>query len=303
MSDIGLVFSGGGGKGAYQIGVWKYLREIGLDRYVRGVSGTSVGALNAALFVGSDYDTAERMWRSISRDKILSPRKLSFLDVAKWMNRVGYRYPDGDPGRWFVRTGMDINPMMILFSMRERLSSDYMFSRDGIEKMMKECLDFAKIRRSSIPCYVTCFCLDRIRKERFCLNSFSDEDMISLLLATSAIPIVFPSEEFYGKMYCDGGVPFLGDNVPVSPIYDSEVEDIIVVHLSQKGQVDKKRFPNARILEIIPSKDLGNAVSGTLDFSQEGVIERMELGYQDAKRMRPELEALLYDSKYRISRY
>ena len=32
MDGIGLVFSGGGGKGAYQIGVWKYLREQGLDK-------------------------------------------------------------------------------------------------------------------------------------------------------------------------------------------------------------------------------------------------------------------------------
>lgn len=34
MEDFryGIVFSGGGGKGAYQIGVWKYLHEIGIDK-------------------------------------------------------------------------------------------------------------------------------------------------------------------------------------------------------------------------------------------------------------------------------
>ena len=52
MNKLGLVFSGGGGKGGYQIGVWKYLHEIGLDQYVTAVSGTSVGALNAMLFIG-----------------------------------------------------------------------------------------------------------------------------------------------------------------------------------------------------------------------------------------------------------
>ena len=31
---LGLALGGGGGKGAYQIGVWKYLAEIGLDSYV-----------------------------------------------------------------------------------------------------------------------------------------------------------------------------------------------------------------------------------------------------------------------------
>ena len=32
---IGAVFEGGGGKGAYQIGVWKAMRELGIDEYVR----------------------------------------------------------------------------------------------------------------------------------------------------------------------------------------------------------------------------------------------------------------------------
>lgn len=68
MKGIGLVFAGGGGKGAYEIGVWKYLHEIGLDQYVRCVSGTSVGALNAALFVGSSYELAEKLWLDINQD-------------------------------------------------------------------------------------------------------------------------------------------------------------------------------------------------------------------------------------------
>ena len=37
LNGIGLVFAGGGGKGAYQIGVWKYLREVGLDKSVCAV--------------------------------------------------------------------------------------------------------------------------------------------------------------------------------------------------------------------------------------------------------------------------
>jgi len=49
-NKIGLAFVGGGGKGAYQIGVWKALCETGLDKQVQAVSGTSVGALNAAMF-------------------------------------------------------------------------------------------------------------------------------------------------------------------------------------------------------------------------------------------------------------
>ena len=77
MRGFGLVFSGGGAKGAYEIGVWKYLHEFGLDRYVRAISGTSVGALNAALFLGSSYENAEAMWRKIGvRDVLTSKTSL-----------------------------------------------------------------------------------------------------------------------------------------------------------------------------------------------------------------------------------
>ena len=77
MNGIGLVLAGGGGKGAYQIGAWKYLREAGLDRYVSAVSGTSVGALNAALFAAGDLEQAENLWRNIRPEQILTPRGYS----------------------------------------------------------------------------------------------------------------------------------------------------------------------------------------------------------------------------------
>ena len=47
---IGLVLSGGGGKGAYELGVWKALKELNLNKYISVFSGTSIGAFNAALF-------------------------------------------------------------------------------------------------------------------------------------------------------------------------------------------------------------------------------------------------------------
>ena len=49
-SHLGLVLSGGGAKGAYEVGVWQALHEAGLAGNVAAVSGTSIGAVNAALF-------------------------------------------------------------------------------------------------------------------------------------------------------------------------------------------------------------------------------------------------------------
>ena len=42
----GLVLEGGGTKGAYQLGAYKALKELGME--FDGIVGTSIGALNAA---------------------------------------------------------------------------------------------------------------------------------------------------------------------------------------------------------------------------------------------------------------
>ena len=55
--EYGLVFSGGGTKGAYQIGAIKALKEIGIS--VKAVSGASIGAINAAMFVQNDIELLE----------------------------------------------------------------------------------------------------------------------------------------------------------------------------------------------------------------------------------------------------
>ena len=66
MEKLGLVLAGGGGKGAYEVGVWQALRELGLETSVAAVSGTSVGALNAALFAAGDLERARSVWRALS---------------------------------------------------------------------------------------------------------------------------------------------------------------------------------------------------------------------------------------------
>lgn len=57
--EYGLVLAGGGVRGAYQIGVWKALKELKIK--VSAVSGVSIGAVNGALFVQGSKTKAERI--------------------------------------------------------------------------------------------------------------------------------------------------------------------------------------------------------------------------------------------------
>lgn len=295
MKGIGLVFAGGGGKGSYEIGVWKYLHEIGLDSYVRAVSGTSVGALNAALFVGSSYELAEELWLNINQEKILTPKEISAEDVTKWLVANGLNLAAPlTMGLSKFASGAIMGTEKIVQMMLTKTRGDHMFSRDGLKEMINDGLNYNYLRDSDMPCYVTCVRCPGLEIERFRLNEYSDEDISSLLLASSAIPIIFPNEEFHGNKYCDGGIPIVGDNVPVKPVYDTGVENIIVVHLGQDSIVDKEQFPNAKIIEIVPREDLGDALTGTLDFSPEGAEYRLKLGYEDAKRiMQPMVDMIV----------
>lgn len=284
MKGIGLVLAGGGGKGAYQIGVWKYLHEYGLDQYIRAVSGTSVGALNAALFTSGNFQRAEELWLNIEPQQILSPRKFSLGDVTAWLSRMAIRKTLLSTAD-FARGIMSISTNALIPAISTMLGRRYAFSRDGLIDLIREGVDFSILRNSRFPCYATCLAVPELSVCRFDLRDYNNEDIQSLLLASSAIPLVFDAVEFQGDLYYDGGIPLVGDNVPVQPVYETGVEYILVVHLGQEAPIDRSRYPNAKLIEIIPQIDLGGAMDGTLDFTASGAKWRIEQGYQDAQKI------------------
>ena len=68
--EYGLVLEGGGAKGAYQIGAWRAMKEAGVR--LKGIAGTSVGALNGALICMDDLEKAENVWENITYSSIMS---------------------------------------------------------------------------------------------------------------------------------------------------------------------------------------------------------------------------------------
>ncbi|MBQ5951044.1 MAG: patatin-like phospholipase family protein [Lachnospiraceae bacterium] len=240
----GLVLAGGGGKGAYQAGVMKALAERGWDEKITAVSGTSIGALNAALFVMGDVEKTEAIWSSIS--------PLMFLDVE-------FGYEEGKP-------------------------RDGVFSRDGLLKLMEEHLDYGTL--SSSPRRII---VSASRKEGsghvaeyFSLNGRSADEIRDILLASSALPVIYSSVQVGEESYRDGG---LGDNIPIRPLHDLGYRHLIVVGLERDLKLNLMTFPGTEILPILPSVDLGDFVSGTLDFTREGALRRMHAGYEDACAM------------------
>jgi len=256
---IGLVLSGGGGKGAYQVGVWKGLMEFGLDKYITGVSGTSAGALNMALFAQRDYYKAEKAWLSISNEKILTTKQGNLFETIR-----------------NITTDKKL-PEIIM-----QLLANGVFTRDGLMEMIEKFLEPDLVKDSDLDLYACCCELPLLNVEYFKLNGLPQEKIVKILLASSAIPVVFKPESIDGRVYTDGGVR---DILPVKPLYDEGYRRFITVSLDPHRRVDRSKFPEAKFIEIMPEPNGDFSFEDTFDFSDAGAARRIQRGYEDAIRI------------------
>ncbi len=89
----GLLLSGGGAKGAFQIGAWKALSEQHRLDHITAVAGCSVGALNAVLFAFGDWELAAQIWLSLRPEDMLSDGVGGALFSRKGLIRLLHEVP------------------------------------------------------------------------------------------------------------------------------------------------------------------------------------------------------------------
>ena len=274
---IGLVLDGGGAKGAYHIGVFKALKELDISKYINAISGASVGALNACLFsiYNLNSQIVENIWINEVEDKILTlnPNKVvnSFFKIKKnyienAVNEIISDFLDDD------------NILLIPFI--NFLSTSAVFSREGIIEIMDKYLLEETIKKINI--YASCTNTNDFQAYYFKLNNYSLKTIKKILLASSAIPTIFPPENIKGKLYIDGGI---SDNSPIKALKNHDFTDIIIVHLKQNNDsniLKNKLYNDINIYELYPRKDLGNFFEGTLNFSRDFIKKCMHQGYIDA---------------------
>jgi len=264
FKKLGLALAGGGGKGAYQIGVWRALRDFQLDTQISAISGSSVGGLNGALMVQGKFDKAESMWLNIESHNMLT---LQDVDV------IGPRLAAmGASGA--------ISPLLMGL-----IKTKGLFKRDGLQNMINEGLDADLLVNSAIPLTVS---LHHMADNRVHYQTISEAHIANnALLATAALPLIFDEVQLDGTSYSDGGfywwLPHKNvENIPLKPLIETGCDTIIVVCLSQDDlDIAPHMFPGVRVLPIVPTRVSGG-ITATLDFSNKGAALRMEQGYADA---------------------
>lgn len=236
--DIGLVLSGGASRGAYQAGVMRFIfrqlpKRLGFVPWPNVVSGTSVGALNAMFTV----TRSERYLVYLSR--IWRRMRLSDVFVIRPDDVIGALW-----GRYRGRPGaalLDPSPL-----------------EDLIGELFPYEETRAAIDSGAVRAFITC-ATDLADGTNTLFVDSADEDLDlkplpgskvirtqarpENLLASAAIPFLFPPVRIAGRTYVDGG---LRQNTPLRPVLHSGVDRILLIlsHAEPQNQVRHEAGPD-----------------------------------------------------------
>lgn len=263
MNTYALVLAGGGGKGAYQIGAWKALRELNIS--FNAIAGTSIGSINGALIAAGDYDKAWEFWHSVSLDKgVKLAESLPDSDNLFSMKNWGVLFKE-----FLKNGGIDASPA-------EQLVASY--------------VDEKKVRESGIPLgIVTVQMSQEITPLELFTQDIPEGELVDYLLASSNIPFAMNIGP-EGEKFLDGGAY---DNIPVMTLKKRGYNKLIVIDISNiKGIAHTLDFLNSQIVYIRPY-DL-EQLGPSFDFDDEIIDRRIKLGYLDTRKAFSFLQGKIY---------
>lgn len=263
---LGLCLSGGGARGAYQVGVCKAFQEAHLLERFDAFSGTSIGAVNAAFLATKSVDELVSIWEATSSADIKNTESI------------------------FQRLRKE----------KHHLAENGLFVISKLQAMIEEHLDYDTIQKKEV--YVTLaeagevdsgifglmkstyhHFIHRDSKVHYALLAEQEaSDVIKLILASCSIPIAFPAVQIESRQYYDGG---LYDNVPVEPLSQAGCDKVIVIHLTRIDRIKPEHYPNVSIFEIKHKGSLG----GILHFEGKQAQQLIQKGYEDGLALLPDI--------------
>lgn len=215
---VDLALQGGGAHGAFTWGVLdRFLEEEWLD--LAGISGTSAGAMNAAVLADGyaangrqgARDALDSYWKAVSDAARFSPFQRSPLDRLM--------------GRWTI----DTSPMFIGMDMVSRLYSPYDLNPTNfnpLRSILEQQIDFERLKNSPIKIFITATNV-RTGRGRVFRNADISPDA---LLASACLPTMFQAIEIDGDPYWDGG--YSGNPTMTPLVRELESDDTILIPIN-----------------------------------------------------------------------
>lgn len=243
--NLALVMSGGGSRGAYEAGVIHYIRtqlpkHISQERRFDIISGSSVGAINACFLAASCHDLAHQgnqiyhIWRDLKQENVykrdvLTFAKLFFQSLFGVTRNIFTRLKeDSDDDLYKKRFHglLDTSPFVpflkdhipwgqISFNIQNKLIKALSISATNVRTGHPELF----IEKAHDLPYTGTYKVHQTKIE------------VNHVMASSSLPILFPSVPIQGEYYADGGLRM---NTPMSPAIQLGADRILVVGMHHK---------------------------------------------------------------------
>ena len=261
MQKNAFVLSGGGSRGAYEIGVWQAMREIEMPVHI--VTGTSVGALNGAMVAQDDFEPAVKLWKELETCMVFD------VDAS---------------GKEFGRFDFEIGGMSAGEAMAyaKEILTKGGAGVSGLEKIVKKYIDEDRVRNSDVELGVVTVELPSLKPHYLFTEDIPHGKLQDFILASAACFPAVHAKEIDGVRYIDGGY---ADVMPVELALKRGADTIVAVHLEAAGFVRKDTLDLAeetasKVIVIKSPWDLGNF----LIFDIDNTKRIIRLGYLDAMK-------------------
>lgn len=288
-----LVLSGGGAKGAYEIGVYQALLDMNIKIDI--IVGSSIGAMNSYIIAQHRFEEAKKLWETIKTEDVFD-----FSEARERARAAAEQFAkDHDREKLTERMKEHV---------REHFGENTGARFTGIKKLLNEHFSEEAVRASEtefgictvrIPeeadlnilagafkekRYLSLEELNRLKPEvmRLWKEDIPKGKMLDYVLASCAIfPVTVPYE-IDGMRFIDGG---FADRMPVSMALEKDADLIIAVKLEAPGLIKYTDIAKAdwqsRLISVSPSESTGDVAV----FDPVNSKRIMHMGYMDTLRI------------------
>lgn len=258
-----IVLSGGGAKGAYQVGVWKALRKLKITYDI--VTGTSVGAINGALMVQNDYIKAKYMWSNINFTLLFKEKITDDVTTFKGRVNIYKKYLSN----FLFHGGMDVSQM---------------------EASIEKNLNYNKFYKSKIDYGLVTVNLSSFKPVLLEKKNIKPNQLKDYLVASATCFPAFKMKQIDKDLFIDGAYY---DKIPINQAISMGATEIIAIDLNSFGLSKKVKEKEIPITYISPR----NRLDSFLLFDSSFTKRSIKLGYNDTMKTFNKLDGLKYTFK------
>lgn len=240
MEKLALVLSGGGSRGAYQMGAIKAFNEMNIKFDI--VTGTSVGALNGAIYVQGDITTAYNLWEEVDYKQVVK------IDFKEDQNKQIQLLKTAA-----INIGLDTSPL---------------------KDLLIKYLDEDKIRSSKIDFGIVVVRFPLMQPFELTLKDIPIGQLNDYLIASSSCFPAFQIKEIDNEHYVDGAY---FDTLPINLAIKMGATKVVAIDLKAMGIKKKVVNKEVEIITIASKKSLGPV----LTFEKELSKRNFAYGYMD----------------------